>query len=132
MDYKGLNTTALAYIGDSVYEVYVRKHILEEKGVKVDVLHKFSVKYVCAEGEERALKSILDLLTDEESSVVRRARNHKLAPSKKNSKKDVMTDKYATAFEALIGYLYLADRKERMEELIVASFLALEEEKANE
>ena len=43
-----------------------------------------------------------------------------------------MTDKYATAFEALNGYLYLADRKERMEELIVTSFLALEEEKANE
>ena len=126
MDVKVLNTNALAYMGDSVFEVYARKKVLEEGNPNVDVLHKHAIKYVHAEGQEVMLKGIEGILTEEEESVVRRARNHKLAASKKNSKKDVMTDKNATAFEALVGYLYLKNDKERLEYIISESFRVID------
>ncbi len=128
---KELNTSVLAYMGDAVYEVYVRKHVLETGSSHSDVLHREAVKYVSAEGQAKAVKALMDgVLTDEELSLVKRARNHKATSSKKSraSKKgsDIITDKLATAFEALMGHLYLNGDTGRLEELIHKSFDIIE------
>ena len=129
---KELNTGTMAFIGDAVYEVYVRMHVLEGGSAHADVLHRMAVSYVSAEGQAKAVKNLMVKdLTEEEYALVRRARNHKASSSKKTraSKKgsDIITDKYATAFEALIGSLYLKGDIERMEELIKRSFEIIEE-----
>lgn len=128
---KDLNTSVLAYMGDAVYEVYVRKHVLETGSSHSDVLHREAVRYVSAEGQAKAVKTLMDgILTDEELSLVKRARNHKASSSKKSkaSKKgsDIITDKLATAFEALMGQLYLKGDTDRLEELIHKSFEIIE------
>lgn len=128
---KTINTTALAYIGDAVYEIYVRKHVLETScdgsesvsyGAHVDALHKRAVRYVRAAGQAAALKALMNSgsLSDEEMGIAKRARNHKTASKPKNA--DAMDYKYATAFEALIGYLHLEGRVERLEEIIFEAF----------
>lgn len=138
MNPKDINSTALAYIGDAVYELYVRKHVLENSsscmestsfGAHVDALHRRAVCYVRAAGQAAALKSMMNsgFLSDEEMSIAKRARNHKTASKPKNA--GVMDYKYATAFEALIGYLYLKDRHQRLEEIIFEAFEIVEEMK---
>ena len=128
---KELNTGTLAFIGDAVYEVYVRKHVLGTGSVHSDVLHREAVRYVSAEGQARAVRSLMEgELTDSELALVKRARNHKASSSKKTkaSRKgsDIITDKLATAFEALIGNLYLSEEDSRMEQLIFRSFEIIE------
>lgn len=123
---KMLNTTALAYMGDSVYEVYIRRAAIEAGNVSVDKLHRFSVKLVRAENQAALIKKLLEegLLSEEEEAVARRAKNHRLAASKRTSRNDPMTDKLSTALEALVGYLYLEGREERLKEIVN---MALEE-----
>ena len=75
---KEINTTALAFLGDAVYEVYARKHVTETGTERADHLHRMAVKYVCADGQAKAVKSLMqDFLTEEEIKLVKRARNHK-------------------------------------------------------
>lgn len=140
---KEINTTALAYIGDAVYEIYVREHVLGQDlsgtdknfGAHVDALHKRAIRYVRADGQAKAVKAMLNegFLGDEEAALVRRARNHKTASKPKNA--DAMDYKYATAFEALIGFWHLSaqadgdrgeDAKQRMEEIIFKAFEKIE------
>ena len=123
---------ALAFLGDSVYEVFVRKRVMElNPGCHVDKLHHEAVKYVRADSQAEAVKKLMDgTLTDEEISVVKRARNHKQIASKKikSSKKglDPVTEKLATAFEALIGHLYEEGKTERLDEIVNAAFAIIE------
>ena len=111
-----MNTTVLAYLGDSVYELFVRQRVLNSGQVNADRLHQSAVKYVRAEAQANALKAILDTLTEEEVSLVKRARNKKITSKPKNA--DPVMYKWATAFEALIGYLYLSESKMRLEEVV--------------
>lgn len=112
-----INTTALAFIGDAVYEVFIRKHVMESGQHNADMLHKMAVIYVRAEAQAKAIKSLMrDFLTEEETAIVKRARNHK-SVSKSRSAGPVAY-KLATAFEALIGYLYLDGQDERMTEIV--------------
>lgn len=113
---KQMNTTALAYMGDAVYEVYVRKHVMGQGAAYVDKLHKMGVNYVKAASQAKAIKGIFDSLTLEEQSLVKRAKNRKVITKAKNA--DIFDYKWATAFEALIGYLYLCEEYQRMEEII--------------
>ena len=125
-DVKQINTTALAYMGDAVYEVYVRRHVMESGHVHVDRLHAMAVPFVKAEGQARAVKYLMENgLTDGEQTLARRARNHKIASKAKNA--SPMDYKWATAFEALIGYLYLKGDIERMEEIISMAIHHIEE-----
>ena len=125
-DVKQINTTALAYMGDAVYEVYVRRHVMESGHVHVDRLHAMAVPFVKAEGQARAVKYLMENgLTDEEQTLARRARSHKIASKAKNA--SPMDYKWATAFEALIGYLYLKGDGERMEEIISMAIHHIEE-----
>ena len=111
-----MNTTALAYIGDAVYEVYIRKHVLSMGSVHVDVLHQKSVEYVRADGQAAALKRIFDRLTPDEQALVKRARNHKSSSRPKST--DPVTYKWATAMEALVGYLYIENQSRRLDEIM--------------
>ena len=124
---KNINTTALAYIGDAVYEIYIRKHCIEGGQHNVDVLHKKAVKFVRADGQALAVKTMMreEFLSEEEISLVKRARNHKSASKPKNA--DPVIYKLATAFEALIGVLYLEENTDRLEEVIARAIAIIEE-----
>lgn len=129
IDAKQLNSLALAYMGDAVYEEYVRRHLLQSGKVKPHQLHREGTKYVSAKAQCQVLFRILDeqLLTEAEHAVVMRGRNAKSGTVPKNT--DVQTYRYSTAFEALMGYLYLSLEKERLEELILKAFSIVEEQK---
>jgi ribonuclease III family protein len=129
IDVKMLNSLALAYMGDAVYEMYVRHHLIQTGAVKPHLLHKQATAFVSAKAQNRVIHSFLenDCLTEEELAVVRRGRNAKSGTVPKNT--DVQTYRYSTAFEALIGYLYLLKRQQRMEELIHQSIQFIEEER---
>ena len=95
------------------------------------MLHREAVRYVSAEGQARAVKVLMEEeLTEDELALVKRARNHKASSSKKakasHKGNDIVTDKLATAFEALIGQLYLDGDSDRLEELIYKSFEIIE------
>lgn len=105
-----------AYIGDSVYEVFIRTHLVENTKLKPHRLHTESIKYVKAKSQAEILERLKDILTEEEKEIVRRTRNTENHHLPKNANlKDYM---YATAFEGLIGYLYLTNQKERLEEIL--------------
>ncbi|MFA7660529.1 MAG: ribonuclease III domain-containing protein [Anaerovoracaceae bacterium] len=114
-----MNTTALAFLGDAVYETYVRNHLIQTMQADADKLHRTAVKYVRAEAQAGAMKELLSSLSEEELGLVKRARNKKISTKPKNA--DPVLYKWATAFEALIGYLYLSDNRTRMEEIITAT-----------
>ena len=113
-----INSLALAYLGDSIYEVYVRKYLIDKGICKVNELQKRAVEYVSARAQYKYLMHMIDnkFLTEKELSIVTRARNHKSHASPKNT--DIITYKYSTGLEALIGYLYLSKNNERLEELM--------------
>ncbi len=115
---KEINSLALAYLGDSIYEVYIREHLLALGLIKVNDLQKTATKYVSARGQYKYLKRMLEenYLTEDEKTIVIRARNHKSHAHPKNT--DIITYKHATGLEALIGYLYLTDRKVRIDEIM--------------
>lgn len=113
------NTTALAFLGDAVYETYVRNYLIQTMPGDADRLHRAAVKFVKAQAQAQAMKKLLDSLSEEELGLVKRARNKKISTKPKNA--DPVLYKWATAFEALIGYLYLSRNISRMEEIINAA-----------
>lgn len=120
-----LNTNALAFIGDAVYEVYIREHILGDGNPNVDVLQKKAVNFVKASRQAKALKEMMNgFLSEEEILVAKRARNHKTTSKPKNA--DPVDYKNATAFEALIGYLHLDGNEKRVKEIIEKTIEILE------
>ncbi|MGG3019203.1 Mini-ribonuclease 3 [Geobacillus stearothermophilus] len=127
-DVKQLNGLALAYIGDAVYEVYVRCHLLAMGSVRPHELHRRAIRYVSARAQARVILTLLDegALTEEEQAIVRRGRNAKSGTIPKNT--DVQTYRHSTAFEALIGYHFLQDNGRRVDELIGRSFAIIERE----
>lgn len=105
-----------AYIGDSVYEVFIRNELVNKTKLKPHKLHIASIKYVKAEKQAEILKNIYDDLIDEEKDIVRRGRNAENHHLPKNA--SVQDYAYSTAFEALIGYLYLSKKDERLKEIL--------------
>ena len=112
-----INVLALAYIGDAIYEIYVRDFLIKNKIVKVKDLQEKAVLYVSANAQSKFLKEMIEkeFFSKEEMDVLYRARNHK---SRKSKSTDITTYKHSTALEALIGYLYYAKNKERIEEIM--------------
>jgi ribonuclease-3 family protein len=117
LDVKLMNVITLAYLGDAVYELYVREYLIKKGIVYADDLQREEVKYVSAKSQVRILKYLMDnnILTDLELDVVKRGRNYKRSYHPKNT--DIITYKMSTGFEALIGYLYVNDNKERLNEI---------------
>ena len=105
-----------AYIGDSVYELYIREHLVQTTNFKPHKLHIETIKYVKAKAQADILKNIESMLTDEEKDILRRARNTQNHHLPKNA--DPTDYMYATAFEGLIGYLYLTKEEKRLEEIL--------------
>ncbi|MTI48357.1 MAG: Mini-ribonuclease 3 [Firmicutes bacterium] len=105
MDARLMSPLQLAYLGDAVYEVLVRTYLVDKKKVSVNELHKEAVNYVKAEAQAKIAFFLEEKLTEEEWSVLKRGRNAKSASVPKNA--SISDYKYATGFEALIGYLYI-------------------------
>lgn len=126
IDEKQLNSLALAYMGDAVLEIYVRRHLLYSGKVRPNHLHREATKYVSAKGQAKVVHVLIeeDFFTAEEFAVMKRGRNAKSGTIPKNT--DVQTYRYSTGFEAVLGYLYLAGKEERLEEIINASFSIVE------
>ncbi|WP_323088656.1 Mini-ribonuclease 3 [Allobaculum sp. JKK-2023] len=112
------NPVTLAWMGDALYSVKARKHILDRGVRKADLLQKQNARLCSAAGQAFVLDQLMekDLLNEDEREIVRRGRNAHVKSVAKNS--DLKTYLKATALEALFGYLYLYDHKERMEELL--------------
>ncbi len=121
---KKINTTVLAYIGDGIYEVAIRKYIVSGGSPHIDVIHGQTVKYVKGESQAKVLKVIMEILSEEEILLVKRARNRKTISKPRNI--DPVNYKLATAFEALIGYLYMTDQIERLDEIVRLSIDIIE------
>lgn len=117
---------SLAYIGDAVWELYVRHHLLASGWIKPNDLQKQSVRFVSAKAQATVLEKLMPLLTDEEQDIVRRGRNAKSKTAPKNAA--VLDYRHSTAVEALIGYLYLTDDAERLNELMQTVFDIVEAE----
>ena len=105
-----------AYVGDSVYELFIRTHLVNTTNLKPHNLHIEAIKYVKAQAQANILENLQDFLTDKEKEIVRRARNTENHHLPKNA--DPADYMYATAFEGLIGYLYLTDQKERLDQIL--------------
>ena len=105
-----------AYVGDSVYEIFIRTHLVETTKLKPHKLHIETIKYVKAKAQAEMLQKLQDILTDKEKDIVRRTRNTENHHLPKNANPtDYM---YATAFEGLIGYLYLSGQNDRLKEIL--------------
>lgn len=113
-----LNPQELAYIGDAIYEVYIRKYLLDKGIRKVNNLQKEAKKYVSAIGQSEFLKKLINenIFNEEEIDIIKRARNFKTISKPKHT--DIITYKYATALEAIIGYLYLNENYEKINEIM--------------
>ena len=117
MNTKDKNVLTLAYIGDAIYEIYVRKFLIEKGISKVDRLQKQAIDYVSAKAQAKFITTLIDsnFFNDIELEVIFRARNHK---SRMPKNTDIITYKYATSLEAVVGYLYLDNQKARLDELM--------------
>lgn len=122
---KEYNVKALAYLGDAVYEVYIRKHIMKHTLEQVAKLHKKAIKYVSAKAQAYLVESLDEFWNQEEKDIIRRGRNADTNTVPKNT--DVVTYKVATGFETLIGFLYLTDNIARLEEIIYKAIKTIEE-----
>ena len=107
---KEMNVAALAFLGDAVYEIYARKHVVETKKPDADILHRSAVGYVRAAGQAKAVKSLM---------------NHKTSSKARSA--DAVTYKLATALEALFGFLYLDGQEERLTQVAEEALRRIEE-----
>ena len=108
----------LAYLGDGIYELYVRQYLISLNIVKVDILQKEAIKFVSAKSQSKYLKLLTsnNFFSEEEVSIILRARNHKGTNKPKNT--DIITYKHATSLEALIGYLNISGNDDRIKEIM--------------
>lgn len=123
-----LNPLVLAYIGDAVYEVFVRQYLLSLPNHRPHELQKRSTRYVSAKAQSTALESWFPILSEEELGMLKRGRNAKSGSTPKNA--DIVDYRRSTGFECLLGYLYLSDRQERMTELMELAIASLNERNA--
>ncbi len=115
-DVNMLSPLTWAYVGDAVYELYIRTNLVNNTKLKPHKLHIESIKYVKAKAQADLLKKIENILSDSEKDIVRRARNAENHHLPKNA--DPADYMYSTAFEGLIGYLYLTKQDERLKEIL--------------
>ena len=120
VDVNLLSPLTWAYVGDSVYELFIRTHLINKTKLKPHKLHIESIKYVKAQSQASFLQRIYDDLTDGEKEIVRRGRNTENHHLPKNC--NVQDYMYSTAFEALIGYLYLTGKNNRLKEIFSKVF----------
>ncbi len=118
MDILQINVLVLAYLGDSVYENYIREYLINKNIAKVNDLQELAINYVSAKNQAKIYQGLINknILTSEELEIGTRARNHSSSHRPKSC--DIITYKYATALEAIIGYLKLAKKQDRVMEIM--------------
>lgn len=118
MDLREVNVLVLAYLGDTIYEDYIRRHLIKSGIGNVDSLQTESIKYVSAVNQSKFLLEMIDksFFEEDELSIIKRARNYKGKTKPKNC--DVASYNNATGLEALIGYLDLDGNYSRIEEIM--------------
>jgi ribonuclease-3 family protein len=114
-----LNPLVLAYIGDAIYEVYIRQYVIAQTNHKPNHLHKTATQYVSAKAQAKILGRLMPILTAEEVDIVKRGRNAKSGTTAKNA--EVLEYRHSTAFECLIGYLYYTQSFVRLKEILDAA-----------
>lgn len=119
-----LSPLALAFIGDAVWELYARDHVLASGVRKPHQLHRMTTQYVRAGAQARLVDELAAFLSPEELDIVRRGRNAKSAHVRKNA--DVLEYRHSTGFEALIGYLYGSGQTSRLEQLCAQAFSVID------
>lgn len=113
---KLLSPLGLAYIGDGIYELMVRTHMMLKGNMPVQRLHKLTVSYVCASAQAKAFDLLMPILNEDETAIYKRGRNANGSHIPKNG--NPADYRKATGFEALFGYLYLSDELGRLEEFV--------------
>lgn len=106
----------LAYMGDAIYEVYIRSYLISKRNVSVNELHKEATSYVKAKSQAEIVHALEEKLTEDEWAVIKKGRNQKSSSVPKNA--NLSDYKYATGFEALVGYLFYTGRLERLCEIL--------------
>ena len=129
VDAAHIHPLVLAYVGDAYFHLYVRMRLLSYEQAQVQALHSFSVQIVSALWQAHAYRAISDMLTEEEQTIYRRARNTKSHAPRSASVADYHT---STGFEALLGSLYIRKEHERLEEIAEAAFQIIAKEMMNQ
>ena len=116
INYQAVNGIALAYLGDAEYEVFIRRHLIEQGLTKPNRLHHLATRYVSAKAQAALISAMQDenFLTEDELEAFKKGRNAKSHTSAKNT--SVLTYRISTGFEAIVGYLSLTNQKDRMAE----------------
>ncbi len=116
VDIREQSPLAMAFVGDGVYSLVIREHLVTDKRHPINKLHKMAVSYVSAKGQFQALELIKDILTEEEANMVRRGKNS----SKASVAKHATVEEYrsSTGFECLLGYLKLTGQDDRIKYLV--------------
>ena len=113
---KQLNPLVLAIVGDAIYEVFIRTYLVEKnRDMNAHKIHVKAIEYVKAHAQSEYMKFIIGNLDEEELSMFKRGRNAKSATTPKNA--DLNEYKWATGFEALIGFLYLSEKNDRLNQI---------------
>ena len=115
-DINMLSPLVWAYVGDSIYEAFIRTNLVNKSNAKPNKLHIESIKYVKAKAQAETLKKINSILTEKELEIVKRGRNTENHHIAKNA--NIADYSHSTAFEALIGYLYLTKQDERLKHIL--------------
>ena len=113
-----INGIALAFEGDAVYSMYIRRHLIFQGMTKPNQLHREATKYVSAKAQANLISLMLEegILTEKEEDIYKRGRNANSHTKAKNA--DIVTYRMSTGFEAVMGYLHMTEEIERLEELI--------------
>jgi len=113
-----INGIALAFEGDAVYSMYIRRHLIFQGLTKPNQLHREATKYVSAKAQANLISLMLEegILTEKEEDIYKRGRNANSHTKAKNT--DIVTYRMSTGFEAVMGYLHMTEAVERLEELI--------------
>ncbi|MGT2812465.1 Mini-ribonuclease 3 [Streptococcus minor] len=118
VDVNLINGIALAFEGDAVYSMYIRRHLIFKGQTKPNQLHRLATHYVSAKAQAMLINAMLEegLLTTKEEEIYKRGRNANSNTKAKNT--DIVTYKMSTGFEAVMGYLHMTEQRERLKELI--------------
>lgn len=114
--YQSYSSLTLAYVGDSVYEIFIRTKLTENGDKKVKKLHKEAKNFVSAKAQCSIAERLIPELSEEETDIFKRGRNTKVNTKAKNA--DFKEYHTATGLEALIGYLYLCKNESRLTEIL--------------
>lgn len=124
---KLLNPLTLAFMGDCVYEILVREHIIRTHGsLSANKLHKLAVTMVCCSAQSKVYGALEPILSEEELAIFKRGRNANISSSPKHS--SLAEYRRATGLECLFGYLHLCGRQDRIEELFAVALRTAEED----